>query len=224
MELFDSVEERLLVIPKTGISFELRVRLYDRENDESAFVEYTTRKNEHKLILNSSDYLYITYRDQKEEQYKSIWISYLNIGTLQRGFAEARKFIDNCFIEDDNGRTVVDPQYSNGISITDLGGGDYIRFIPMTLENDGTMENSIIMEVGSKEYSGSMSYSTFVQITEFIRRFDLYSSSKMLLNTMINYCNYGTPYNKPVKKHDPPPMHFIKRRNEQHTEKGENNA
>jgi hypothetical protein len=204
MELFDQIEEELLTIPKTGISVSLMVRTYDKRAEQGVFTEFTRSDGGKKLLLNSSDYLMFNYNDRDRDKHEVVVVSYLCMNTLKRGMTEAEEFMDAAFSENENGTIVVDPEKMSGIKISGMIKNKSFLFMPGVSFNAeaGTQQATVTMILNDSECSGTMTYEIFLQLAEFIKNFDLYTSSKLLLNTLINYCNCGATQNT-VKVNEP---------------------
>jgi hypothetical protein len=199
MELFDQIEEELLVIPKTGISVSLLVRTYDPKEGRGIFTEFTKADGGKKLFLQSSDYLMFKYKDKNNRDiHETVAVSYLCMDTLKRGMQEAEDFMTEAFMENENGNIIVEPAKMSGIKISGMIRNKSILFLPGIDYNAETQtQNPIVtMVLNDSECSGTMPYDIFTQLTEFIKNFNLYASSKLLLNTLISYCNAGAPKNK----------------------------
>jgi hypothetical protein len=213
MELFDQIEEELLTIPKTGISISLLVRTYDPKTEQGVFLEFTKADGGKKLLLNSSDYLMFKFNSRvNRDLHETVAVSYLCMDTLKRGMAEAEEFMYAAFFENENGTIVVDPGKMSGIKISGMIKNKSLLFMPGVSFNAEaqTQQATITMVLNDSECSGTMPYETFQQLSEFLKHFDLYTSSKLLLNTLINYCNCGPSsstkkINEPVYQPKPIP-------------------
>ena len=205
MELFDQIEEELLTIPKTGISISLLVRTYDPKSNQGVFLEFTKADGGKKLVLNSSDYLMFKFNNRNNRDlHETVAVSYLCMDTLKRGIEQAEEFMDEAFSENENGTLVVDPAKMSGIKITGMIKNKSLMFLPGINFNAeaNTQDPIVTMILNDSDCTGTMPYATFLQLAEFIKHFDLYTSSKLLLNTLINYCNCG-PSRNTAKVNEP---------------------
>lgn len=183
--LYSTIKEKLLSLPKTDIYIELVIRT---DSDKHKFFNEYTRKDGSKILeLISSEYLSFNYSNK--ESHESVMISYFNMATLKDGFRDLEKFALESFICI-NGEYTVEPNHIGGYSIKNLIGNKSLLFIPKIILNDNeNQEFGFTMSINDINYSGFVQYDTLFQLISFIKHFDLYSSSKSLINTALLYRN-----------------------------------
>lgn len=180
------VTETLVVLPKSSISIELMVRTEDEKH--SLFYEFK-RKDGWNLKFSSSEYIVFKYNNGNE--YENVMASYLHLATLKEGFQEIREFLDQALVYNEANQAYgVDPNYKHGYKLENLIGNKSIAIMPHIRELDnGTQELGCMMMINDPNKSGFVSFDTMMQLCAFIKDFDLYTSSKIMINTMLWYCD-----------------------------------
>lgn len=183
MKLPTIITERLLSIPKTNINIDIVIRTED--DKRNLFSEYTRKDGSKVLSINSSEYLKFSFSNN--DIHESVMVSYFNMATLKDGFNELEEFANNSFMMV-SGEYAIEPNHTSGYSIKNLINNKSLLFIPKIMLNDnGSQDYGFDMVINNIECSGFVQYDTLFQIIAFIRSFDLYTSSKSLINTAIMY-------------------------------------
>jgi len=195
MEIFDGVTETLLVLPKSSLSIELKVRAYDEYNESPVFKEYTDHRGRSNLRLNSSEYLSLVFCSKDRTLRESVSVSYLHMATFKNGFEEIKKFVNESFVHHEGSEIFsVDPCYANGYKLENLINDKSIMVLPsIETKENGEQELGCRIIINRPECSGFINFDVLCQFCEFIKNFDLYSASKSLLSIMLCYSNYGPP-------------------------------
>ena len=197
MNIPESIEETLIILPGSSVKLLLKVSVYDREGTP-VFKEFIKHNGRTSLSFNSSDYLIFEYNDRIHKVRDTVTVSYLHMATLKEGFRKAKDFLEKSFVTDesDDNKLYIDKEHCGGFKISNLINGKSLLFMPVvsTLDN-GSQKVGVDLMIDHDTSKGFVEYDTFFQLCEFINTFDLYSASKSLLNTMLMYANTVTEGN-----------------------------
>jgi hypothetical protein len=192
MEIFETIEEELLVLPKGFLSLKILINTQDQMNHSVLFKEIERKDGSRILKMKSSEYLIIEGYNADKSMKERVSISYFHIATLKSGFRLAKKFFEDTFEYGVNNNIIIKRESSGGFKINNLIKDKSLLFVPCVMSNDdGRPEAFIEILVSRPGFGGIIPCDSFFQLCEFIEYFDLYSASKSLINTMLVYCNYG---------------------------------
>ena len=180
-EFFASIEEELLALPSSYVSFRLRVR---GDANHPIFKESSNPNDSSKrLYVNSSDYFIIRYFEDKDLN-EVIVLSYFNFPLFLKGMRKFASIMGKCFIKNEDDSITIDEEEATYYKISGLTGNKSIGLLPII---DEDKDAACLMYVNNEKFTASIKYDNFLSVLNFLEKFDLYQSSKTLLNTAMLY-------------------------------------